>query len=175
MQLLTFGDKREVRQVCRPDSVRQANLAGNHSSGLGIAAGLWPSTRMLGRAALPGIKPDACLFDVAPGRGCRVSPCCAVPGCPDTQHGDGRVGAHCCARAADSSLWPCSSTRRCRNAPPCRTAVSRYPALWSPDLPRCQAPRLPDLPHAAIVTCDNSVFPLDLSNFCLWLPTRSSP
>lgn len=27
-----------VRQVYRPDSVHQANLAGNHSSGRGIAA-----------------------------------------------------------------------------------------------------------------------------------------
>src|SRR5690606_41418287 len=42
---------------------------------------------------------------------------------------------------------------------PCRTAVSRYPALWSPDLPRCpKAPRLPNLPHAGIVTCDNRDF-----------------
>ncbi len=32
------------------------------------------------------------------------------------------------------------------------TAVSRYPALWSPDLPRCEdTPRLPSLPCVDIV------------------------
>lgn len=39
------------------------------------------------------------------------------------------------AFAADSSLWPCSSARLANQT--CRTAVSRYPARWSPDLPRC--------------------------------------
>ena len=40
-----------------------------------------------------------------------------------------------------------------------RTAVSRYPALWSPDLPRYpKVPRLPNLPHPCIVTCDNRGF-----------------
>src|SRR5690606_37678412 len=34
---------------------------------------------------------------------------------------------------------------------PGRAAVSRYPALWSPDLPRYDVPRLPGLPCPAIV------------------------
>lgn len=48
--------KSSVKQVYRPDSVRQASLAGNHSSGCAIADALWPSTRILGRAALRGVS-----------------------------------------------------------------------------------------------------------------------
>ncbi len=43
--------------------------------------------------------------------------------------------------AADSSLWPCSSARPARERVTDRTAVSRYLALWSPDLPRCRKHR----------------------------------
>ena len=133
------GEK-SVRRAYRPDSVRRASPAGNHSSGRGIAAALWPSTRMLERAALSA-KACACLFDVAPDRGCRVSPCGAAP-----------VSRRAARR------WPCRcmrnmpapQTRLCGpvprlggapRAPPRRTAVSRYPALWSPDLPRCHRHR----------------------------------
>ena len=61
----------KVEQVYRPDFV--SPKAGNHSSRPIIAYGLEPSTRMLRRAALWG-EPRACLFDVAPDRGYRVSP-----------------------------------------------------------------------------------------------------
>ena len=64
-----------MEQVYRPDFV--SPKAGNHSSRPIIAYGLEPSTRMLGRAALWG-EPRACLFDVAPDRGYRVSPCIVI-------------------------------------------------------------------------------------------------
>ena len=35
----------------------------------------------------------ACLFDVAPDRGCRVSPCDAAARCRMARYGDGRIGA----------------------------------------------------------------------------------
>lgn len=78
-------------------------------------------------------RPHACLFDVAPDRGCRVSPCDAAARCRTARYGDGRI----CARAArpprrlvSVALFLNRARRRGR------TAVSRYPALWSPDLPR---------------------------------------
>ena len=43
--------------------------------------------------------------------------------------------------AADSSLWPCSSASLARERAADRAAVSRYLALWSPDLPRCRKHR----------------------------------
>src|SRR5690554_67330 len=64
---------------------------------------------MLERAALLARKPSACLFDVAPGRGCRVSPCRAAAGFPTTQHGNGRVGA--CVN------MPAPQTRLCGPVP----------------------------------------------------------
>jgi len=81
----------------------------------------WPETAIV------------CLFGVAPDRGYRVSPynVCLLA---SMRYGDDRSGAVCTAPIADSSLWPYSSAC-CRKAA-CRTAVSRYPALWSPDLPR---------------------------------------
>src|SRR5690606_41566759 len=83
-------------------------------------------------------------------------------------YGDGRTGAR--------TIAPLRQTRLCGPVPrsfrTCarteRAAVSRYPALWSPDLPRYQKiPRLPSLPCIDIVadasqqtdlgaTCDNS-------------------
>lgn len=52
-------------------------------------------------------EPDTCLFDVAPDRGYRVSPCCviALRQC----HTEVAVSVHLHAHAAVSSLWPCSS------------------------------------------------------------------
>jgi hypothetical protein len=60
------------------------------------------------------------LFGVAPGGGCRVSP--AIRFDP----------------SGDSSLWPCSSPWASREGRLLRTAVSRHPALWSPDFPPAQ-------------------------------------
>src|SRR5690606_10758075 len=59
---------------------------------------------MLGRAALLTRRPVACLFDVAPDRGCRVSPCCAATGLPAARHGDGHAGARNCAPSPQTRL-----------------------------------------------------------------------
>lgn len=52
-------------------------------------------------------EPDTCLFDVAPDRGYRVSPCgvIALQQC----HTEVAVSVHLRAHAAVSSLWPYSS------------------------------------------------------------------
>ena len=68
----------------------------------------------------PLIARQACacsirLFGVAPGGGYRVSPAAIASG--------------------DSSLWPCSSSSPKASLRLLRTAVSRHPALWSPDFP----------------------------------------
>ncbi len=93
----------------------------------------------------------ACLFDVAPDRGCRVSPCHAPTGMPVRQYGDGRTGVHRgCTLVADSSLWPCSSAfpERIAGRPlaaivPCgvRTFLD---AWWHRDRPTCPAVSLYD-------------------------------
>src|SRR5690606_5212232 len=101
-----------------------------------IADTLMPSTRMLGRAALPATGADACLFDVAPSRGYRVSPCSAVLAYQRAVRS---------RRTSAPQKGPTPQTRLCGPIPrlddTCvsrrRTAVSRYPALRSPDLPRC--------------------------------------
>ncbi len=64
------------------------------------------------------------LFGVAPGGGYRVSPL----GAPDARTSP-RAGPK------DSSLWPCSSSSPKASLQLVRTAVSRHPALWSPDFP----------------------------------------
>ena len=74
------------------------------------------------------------LFGVAPGGGYRVSPL----GAPDARTSP-RAGPK------DSSLWPCSSSSPKASLRLVRTAVSRHPALWSPDFP------LRTLRHAATV------------------------
>lgn len=96
---------------------------GNHSSRSNIAVRLKPSTRILGRAAL-----SACLFDVAPDRGYRVSPYHVVT--EVTPYGSRRISVYRYTHTVVSSLWPYSSFIAER------TAVSRYLALWSPDFPR---------------------------------------
>jgi len=79
---------------------------------------------MLGRTALCGARPRACLFGVAPDGGCRVSPCSDSP----------RPGR------ANGTEWPCRSgarappslqTRLCGPIPRLRAAHSR--ARRSPD------------------------------------------
>jgi len=107
---------------------------------------------MLERAAHHTQRVNACLLGVAPGRGCRVSPCRVdrindhAPRC-----NRGGVINHPRARLVSVVLF--------LNARMHRTAVSRYPALWSPDLPRyLSIARLPSLPRMVIVvarTCDN--------------------
>ena len=64
------------------------------------------------------------LFGVAPGGGYRVSPL----GAPDARTSP-RAGPK------DSSLWPYSSSSPKASLRLVRTAVSRHPALWSPDFP----------------------------------------
>jgi ABC transport system ATP-binding/permease protein len=107
---------------------------------------------MLERAAHHTQRVNACLFGVAPGRGCRVSPCRVdritdhAPRC-----NRGGVIAHPRVRLVSVVLF--------LNARMHWTAVNRYPALWSPDLPRyLSVARLPSLPRVTIVdarTCDN--------------------
>ncbi len=94
-------------------------------------------------------KAGACLFDVAPDRGCRVSPCHARQAKARRQYG---VAVPVCirkrTRMADSSLWPCSSAFSSEIA-------GRPLAAIPPDGVRtflgAVAPRLPDLPRPAIV------------------------
>src|SRR5690606_19328686 len=85
----------------------------------------------------PALRPYACLFGVAPDRGCRVSPCHAAARCRTARHGDGRAGARQARphdRLVSVALFLGFSGGQARQRR--RTAVSRYPALWSPDLPR---------------------------------------
>jgi len=99
----------KAKQTYRPDPVNRVAPVGSHSSRRAIAGALWPSTRMLGRAALSGVKPYACLFDVAPDRGCRVSPC-GIATCV-AQHG---VAVPVRTRAGDT---PLPQTRLCGPVP----------------------------------------------------------
>src|SRR5690606_13611322 len=100
-----------ARQTYRPDSVRRAETQRaiiplgepllTHSSHLPACLG-GPPWRLR--------KACACLFDVAPDRGCRVSPCRAVPCKQNTPYGEAvRVRTKTYTLAADSSLWPYSS------------------------------------------------------------------
>jgi hypothetical protein len=111
---------------------------------------------MLGRAARLVRKPDACLFDVAPDRGYRVSPCNAAPA-RDAQYGDGRISARrkaCPRRSLVSvALVLGLATLARRYAGRLLAAILLYGVRTFLD---AVAPRLPDLPHASIVTCDNS-------------------
>ena len=81
-------------------------------------------------AALRGRRPRMPV-DVAPGRGCRVSPAMPPPvtGRRDTEMA---VPVRVAAPAPQTRLWLFLDIALRRR----RTAVSRYPALWSPDLPR---------------------------------------
>ena len=74
-----------------------------------------------------------CLFDVAPGRGYRVSPCYAVVKYRNTLPQPMEV-----AIGVLSKLSPHNSLVSVALflMPMAWTAVSRYPVLWSPDLPR---------------------------------------
>ncbi len=126
MKCVEIASERKTKQAYKPDYVNVSCLryyVGNHSSRPDIAVRLKPSTRILGRAAL-----GVCLFDVAPDRGYRVSPCSAVT--EVTPYGSRRISVYKYTHTAVSSLWPYSSLIAER------TAVSRYLALWSPDFPR---------------------------------------
>lgn len=96
-----------------------------------------PPTRILGRAALEVIMTSVCLFGVASGRGYRVSPYNRRLVSVALFRGSGR-GPH-------------------------RTAVSRYPALRRPDLPRCTKHRgCPAHPAAFIIPLNEALLLINI-------------
>jgi hypothetical protein len=92
----------------------------------------WPDLAIYPHARteppFPVRRPCTCLFDVAPGRGCRVSPCDAAGRCQPARHGVAvPVRRLPPARFADSSLWPCSSPDRCCHLPDGRPLAATLP------------------------------------------------
>jgi hypothetical protein len=127
---------KKVKPAGKPGSVTGIAPYDGHSSRRRVAPALQPPTRGLERAA-HDTQACACrirLFGVAPGGGYRVSPL------GRQTRGQLRAPVH-----KDSSLWPYSSSSPKASLRLVRTAVSRHPALWSPDFP------LRTLRHAATV------------------------
>ena len=130
--------KKGAEQIYRPDSVHREYrwaiiplgwLLLTNSSHLPACTDgppVWPQ------------RPCACLFGVAPDRGYRVSPCYVVPcNTQGTPHGftvSVRAETRPRNRLVSVALFLGYYNRR--SGYRYRTAVSRYPALWSPDLPR---------------------------------------
>src|SRR5690606_2263226 len=97
-----------------------------------------------------GTRPAHAYLMLLPIEVAAFHPAAPRPDEPDGQYGDARTGAGLPAGplgGLGSVALFLGFPRRDR-----RTAVSRYRARWSPDLPRClSAPRSPDLPRDGIV------------------------
>lgn len=127
-----------AEQICRPDSVHREYRWAIIPLGRSLLTGSSHLPACTGGPPVWPLRPNACLFDVAPDRGYRVSPCYAVPCKSKTR----RTETPCqCAPTARPhnrlvSVALFLGFYRCQSSGRYRTAVSRYPALWSPDLPR---------------------------------------
>ena len=141
------GGKRKAEQACRPDSVHRAQPGGQSflwarhcCRALAIYPHAWTSRPWAQSAG-------ACLFDVAPDRGCRVSPCGAAAGFPASAV---RRWPYRCAHGA-----PAPQTRLCGPVPRLDGAMRRLAGRPLAAIPLCgvrtfldaSAPRLPGLPR----------------------------
>ena len=136
-------NKKSARQTYRPDSVDRLAPAGNHSSGHPIAEMLKPPTRMLERAALRGRnRTHAYLVllrvEVAAFHTATPAPPWAMRTPRSNRGGVCLIGT---PSLQTRLCGPVPQPNRARERTTDRTAVSRYPALWSPDLPRCRKHR----------------------------------
>src|SRR5690606_11385028 len=126
-----------ARRFDRPDSVDTTALP------LVVPAIIHLGASLLGRSShlpaysdgppFPARVPYVCLFDVAPDGGYRVSPCQAARRI--VRHTEMAVSVRLLSRPPDSlvsvALFLGFPQPTCGRA--IRTAVSRHPALWSPD------------------------------------------
>src|SRR5690606_25690328 len=97
-------------------------------------------------------RTDACLFDVAPGRGCRVSPYGDMARNAMQYGGAVPVPEGPRRRLVSVALFLGLTTLARRDAG--RPLAATLPCGVRTFLDAC-APRLPDPPHRGIVTCDN--------------------
>ncbi len=138
-----------VKPAGKPGSVTGIAPYDGHSSRPWVAPGLQPPTRGLERAThgAPGLHvPHPPIWCCSGWRLPRFT-----PWAPDARTNP-RAGPK------DSSLWPYSSSSPKASLRLVRTAVSRHPALWSPDFP------LRALRHAA------TVWPASHGHFSTWAP-----